>query len=111
MRRRGQRRGDQGGGLDVGRREPYAEHFAGWATDWNFATPEETEARLRAAGFTDVWCWLTRVDVDPDDPSAYLRAICLGSFLERLPDELHEPFVAPALDAARRSRSRSTTCA
>ncbi len=30
--------------------------------------PQDTERRLRAAGFTDVWCWLSRVDVDPGDP-------------------------------------------
>jgi trans-aconitate 2-methyltransferase len=85
-------------GLALAEQSPYAEHFAGWGTDWNFATPEDTEARLRAAGFTDVWCWLTRVDVDPGDPAPYLRAICLGSFLERLPEELRDPFVAGALE-------------
>jgi trans-aconitate 2-methyltransferase len=85
-------------GLDVARESPYAEHLGGWTTDWQFATPQDTEARLRAAGFTDVWCWLSRVDVDPGDPVGYLRAICLGSFLERLPAELHEQFVADALE-------------
>lgn len=85
-------------GLDVAAESPYAEHFTGWSTDWTFATPEETERRLRAAGFHDVWCWLTRVDVDPGDPFSYLRAICLGSFVERLPEELHEPFVTAALE-------------
>ena len=85
-------------GLDVAREAPYASHLEGWATDWQFATPQDTEARLRAAGFTDVWCWLSRVDVDPGDPEGYLRAICLGSFLERLPEELHGPFVAAALE-------------
>jgi trans-aconitate 2-methyltransferase len=84
-------------GIDVAQEAPYAEHFADWATDWTFATPEETDRRLRAEGFTDVWCWLTRVDVDPGDPAAYLRAICLGSFLARLPEELRDPFVADAL--------------
>jgi trans-aconitate 2-methyltransferase len=85
-------------GLDVAAELPYAEHLAGWAGDWTFATPEETERRLRAAGFTGVWCWLTRVDVDPGDPAGYLRAICLGSFLARLPEGLREPFVAAALE-------------
>jgi trans-aconitate 2-methyltransferase len=84
-------------GLDVALEAPYAAHFEGWATDWEFATPQDTERRLRAAGFTDVWCWLSRVDVDPGDPAAYLRAICLGSFLTRLPEDLREPFVADAL--------------
>src|SRR5918997_3531862 len=85
-------------GLDVAEEAPYAEHFTGWSTDWTFATPEETERRLGAAGFRDIWCWLTRVDVDPGDPFAYLRAICLGSFVERLPEELRDPFVAAALE-------------
>jgi len=85
-------------GRDVAAEAPYVEHFADWSTDWTFATPEETERRLRAAGFRDIWCWLTRVDVDPGDPFSYLRAICLGSFVERLPDELRDPFVTAALE-------------
>jgi trans-aconitate 2-methyltransferase len=84
-------------GHAVGRREPFAEHLAGWAEDWNFQTPEATEARLRKAGFVDVWCWRTEVQVRPDDPVAYLGAICLGSFLERLPEALRDPFVKAAL--------------
>jgi trans-aconitate 2-methyltransferase len=85
-------------GRDVARETRFARYFDGWAEDWTFATPAETERRLRAAGFTDVWCWLSRVDVDPGDPAGYLSALCLGSFLARLPEELHEPFVAAALE-------------
>jgi trans-aconitate 2-methyltransferase len=85
-------------GFELAREAQYAEHFRDWDSDWTFATPEETEQRLHAAGFTDVWCWLSRVDVDPGDPAAYLGAICLGSFVDRLPEELREPFVAAALD-------------
>ena len=77
---------------------PFAEHLGDWPGDWAFASVADTERRLRAAGFTDVWCWRTRVDVDPGDRAGYLRAICLGSFLERLPDDLREPFLAAALD-------------
>ncbi len=76
----------------------FAAYFGDWENDWTFATPEDTERRLDAAGFSDIWCWLTRVDVDPGDPHAYLRAICLGSFLARMPEDLHEPFVAAALE-------------
>jgi trans-aconitate 2-methyltransferase len=76
----------------------FAPHFDGWSTDWRFATPAQTEQGLRAAGFSDVWCWLSRVDVDPGDRAGYLRAICLGSFLARLPEELREPFLATALE-------------
>jgi len=85
-------------GIDVASEAPYAEHFAGWETDWTFATPEDTQRRLELAGFSDVWCWLTRVDVDPGDPAAYLGAICLGSFLERLPESLHDEFVDAAVE-------------
>jgi trans-aconitate 2-methyltransferase len=76
----------------------FARYFEGWSEDWTFATAEDTERRLLGAGFTDVWCWLSRLDVDPDDPAGYLSAICLGSFLARLPGELHEPFVSAALE-------------
>src|SRR5262249_48668182 len=38
-------------GEEVGARRPYAEHFEGFGTPWNYAGAEETEARLRAAGF------------------------------------------------------------
>jgi trans-aconitate 2-methyltransferase len=77
---------------------PFAEHVGNWPGDWNFPGVEDTEARLRAAGFTEVWCWLSRVDVDPGDRAGYFRAICLGSFLERLPEALREPFLAAVLD-------------
>jgi trans-aconitate 2-methyltransferase len=85
-------------GFDVAAEPRFAPYFEDWRTDWTFATPEETERRLHAAGFTDVWCWLTRVDVDPGDPAGYLGAICLGSFADRLPEDLREPFVAAALE-------------
>jgi trans-aconitate 2-methyltransferase len=85
-------------GLDVAAAPRFSPYFDGWRPDWTFATPADTERRLRAAGFGDVWCWLTRVDVDPGDPVAYLGAICLGSFVDRLPEELQEPFVVAALE-------------
>jgi len=85
-------------GFEVATRAPFAEHLGAWPGDWNFASPAETEPRLRNAGFTDVWCWSTRVDVDLDDPAGYLATICLGSFLERLPEELHDAFIDAAVD-------------
>ena len=84
-------------GFELARSAPFAEHLADWPGDWTFATPADTEARLRRLGFSDVWCWSTRVDIDVDDAAGYLGAICLGSFLERLPAELHEPFVEAAV--------------
>ncbi len=40
-------------GEEVARREPYAEHLRRLERLWNYAGAEETEARLRAAGFAD----------------------------------------------------------
>jgi trans-aconitate 2-methyltransferase len=85
-------------GFDTAAEPRFAAYFDGWGSDWLYATPQDTERRLLAAGFHDVWCWLTRVDVDPGDPAGYLGSICLGSFLARLPGELHDAFVGAALE-------------
>jgi len=69
------------------------QRFAGWPRPWNFAGPEQTEARLRAAGFQDVRCWLQAWPVAPDEPRAYLETVCLGPHLERLADDERERFL------------------
>jgi trans-aconitate 2-methyltransferase len=89
---------------------PFRAHFEGWRGPWNFATAEDTEHRLRAAGFAAARCWLAERLVHPDDPREYVRTINLGAHLERLPDDLHDPFLdavlarlgeRPALDYVR----------
>jgi trans-aconitate 2-methyltransferase len=70
----------------------------GWEGPWNFATPEETTRRLRAAGFTDVWTWLQPWLVEPEDPKEYFTTVILGSHLERLPEADREPFVDAVLE-------------
>jgi trans-aconitate 2-methyltransferase len=70
------------------------ERFAGWQCPWHFAGPQDTEQRLRAAGFTDIACWLEPWPVSPDDVETYLRTICLGPYLERLPEAEHARFAA-----------------
>jgi trans-aconitate 2-methyltransferase len=65
---------------------------------WNFATPEETEERLRAAGFADVRAWLYERPVQPDEPLAFLKTAILGEHLERLPEAEREPFAQAVLD-------------
>lgn len=87
-------------GEEVGAREPYASHFEGFGHPWNYAGAEETEARLRAAGFTAVRCWLEPWEVLPPEPEEFTRTIMLGAHLDRLPAELKEPFVADVLEAA-----------
>jgi trans-aconitate 2-methyltransferase len=69
------------------------DRLAGWPTPWNFAGPHETEARLRAAGFDDVRCWLQPWPVVPDEPRTYLETVCLGPHLERLEPSEHERFL------------------
>jgi trans-aconitate 2-methyltransferase len=67
--------------------------FAGWPGPWNFAGTEQTAARLRAAGFEAVRCWLQAWPVSPDEPRAYLQTVCLGPHLERLAEEERERFL------------------
>jgi trans-aconitate 2-methyltransferase len=87
-------------GFELSHRKPFAEHLADWPGDWYFASVADTEQRLRRLGFTDVWCWSTRVEVglDAGDVPGYLEAICLGSFLERLPEDLRGAFVEQAVE-------------
>ena len=76
----------------VGDREPYAEHLTGWTGPWNFASPERTAKRLEAAGFEDVETGLEPWPVVPDEPLAFVRTVCLGHHLDRLPAELRERY-------------------
>jgi trans-aconitate 2-methyltransferase len=69
----------------------------GWAGPWNYATPEQTTERLRAAGFTDIWTWLQPWPVEPPDPREYFETVILGSHLERLPVDEQLPFVDDVL--------------
>jgi trans-aconitate 2-methyltransferase len=77
----------------VGDEPPYAPYLAGWTGPWNFAGAEETAERLRCAGFDEVETWLEPYPVTPADPSGYLRSVCLGYHLERLPERLRAPYV------------------
>jgi trans-aconitate 2-methyltransferase len=68
----------------------------GWPGPWTFATPAETESRLRAAGFTEVATWLqpepTALEAGPV-LETYLRTVILGEHLARLPEADRRPFV------------------
>jgi trans-aconitate 2-methyltransferase len=77
----------------AGAQPPYAEHLAGWVGPWNFAGPELTAERLERAGFADVETWLEPYPVVPEDPIDYLRTVCLGYHLERLPEDLRASYV------------------
>jgi len=85
---------------EVAAEPPFAEHMRDFARPWNYAAPDETQARLRAAGFDEIRCWLQPWPVRPDDPLEYASTVCLGNHLEALPEELREPY---AVEVVRRS--------
>lgn len=84
---------------EVAGREPYAPHFEGFGEPWNYAGAEETEARLEAAGFEHVRCWLQPWQVVPPSPAEFLRTVCLGPHVDRLPEDLRDPYIADVLAA------------
>ncbi|MDQ3990133.1 MAG: methyltransferase domain-containing protein [Actinomycetota bacterium] len=69
-------------------RQVVAELGESWPGPWTFATPEETTARLGAAGFVDVQAWLhdepTRIE--PGEPmETFLATVILRAHLDRRP--------------------------
>jgi len=82
----------------VGARPEFAPHLSGMTAMWNFAGPDETERRLRAAGFSRERCWLQPKPVTPADPLAFITTVTLGPILAQLPDDLHRPFAEAVLE-------------
>ena len=70
-----------------------APELVGWSP-WVFAGPEETERRLREAGFTTSRCWLQGRPTSPEDVDAFVRTSILPAHLARLPPERQERFAA-----------------
>jgi trans-aconitate 2-methyltransferase len=85
---------------EVAATEPFAPHFDGFSRTWWFAGPEDTEERLRRAGFDQVRAWLEPGHVAPADPPDFLRSVTLGVHLPRLPRELQDAFVETVLARA-----------
>lgn len=84
----------------VAQREPYAAHLAGWTGPWTYASAEETAERLERAGFTEVRTWLQPWDVTPPEAEQFVRSVCLHPHLARLPEELHDAFIADVMAEA-----------
>jgi trans-aconitate 2-methyltransferase len=82
---------------EVCAREPYAAHFRDFRPPWNYAGPEHTERRLRAAGFAEARCWLQPAPKQPEEPREFLATIVLGPHVQQLPPELREPFIDDVL--------------
>jgi trans-aconitate 2-methyltransferase len=68
---------------------------------WAFAGPQETERRLREAGFTEIRCWLEERPTYPPDVDAFVRTSILAAHLARLPEERREPFAAAVVAGVR----------
>ena len=70
-----------------------APELVGWSP-WVFAGPEDTEDRLREAGFVAIRCWLQERPTCPEDVAAFVRTSILAAHLARLPEERRERFAA-----------------
>jgi trans-aconitate 2-methyltransferase len=68
-----------------------APELVGWSP-WVFAGPEETERRLRDAGFTQPRCRLEKRPTYPDDVGAFVRTSILAAHLARLSGARGERF-------------------
>jgi trans-aconitate 2-methyltransferase len=75
----------------------YGQHLIGAKAPWNFASPEETEPRLRAAGLAEVRCWLEPKPVQPARPLEFISTVTLGPILDQLPPEKRRPFAEAVL--------------
>ncbi|HEV2728184.1 MAG TPA: methyltransferase domain-containing protein [Solirubrobacterales bacterium] len=75
----------------------YAPHLTRARGLWNFAAPEETEQRLRDAGFAAARCWLERKPVQPERPLEFLSVVTLGPILDQLPPEKRQPYAEAVL--------------
>jgi trans-aconitate 2-methyltransferase len=82
----------------VATRPEFIEHFQGLQMMWNFAPPEETEERLRNAGFDQVRCWLEDKPVQPEDPYVFTTTVTMGPHLAHLPEDLRRPFAEAVLE-------------
>ena len=81
----------------VASRPEYARYFGDMRILWNFASPDETEERLRRAGFEQVSCWLQDKPVQPEDPYEFTTTVTMGPHLSHMPKELHRPFAEAVL--------------
>jgi trans-aconitate 2-methyltransferase len=74
---------------DVMRQEPFAPYFAGWSGVWQFATPEQTDARLSEAGFVDVRSTLEPAPTTLADEQSYrefVTTVIYNAHLAQLPE-------------------------
>jgi len=70
-------------------RKPFQPYFADWSSIWEFATPQLTASRLRAAGFTEVETHLEPAPTTLADEASYrafVTTVIYNPHLARLPE-------------------------
>ena len=77
--------------------ERFAAYLRGMPDATNFASVDDTESRLRRAGFEVGRVWLEKRTYAPDEPREFVRSVGLAKYLARLPIELHDVFVDAVL--------------
>jgi trans-aconitate 2-methyltransferase len=80
-------------------RPPFSSYFEGWTGPWTFAGDAETAALLERLGFEEVRCWLEDRPVVPPEPQDFIRTVCLGHHLERLPGELRDTLIGKVVES------------
>ena len=61
---------------------------------WVFASPLQTERRLREAGFQGIRCWLAERPTWPQDVGTFVPTSILAAHLARLPEQRRGSFTA-----------------
>ncbi len=82
--------------------ERFAPYLRGEMQPWNYAGVAPTQSRLRDAALDPDRVWLQTWRVVPPDPRAYLSSVVLPWHLNRLPEDLHEAFLAAVLETCPR---------
>ena len=87
---------------------PFAEKFVGWSEPWHYATGEETETLLRAAGFNEARAWMEEAPVLFDSATPFrefVEKVIVRDALSQLPTaELRNNFLEALVDSARKDR-------
>ncbi len=83
--------------IRIAAEQPFAEHLRGVEDPWNFPPPEQTAGQLERAGFVDVRIETEERTFEFDEPRTFQRTVGLVVHLDRLPEELREPFLDTVL--------------
>jgi len=77
---------------------PFADHFAGWSSPWNYATADQTAGRLARAGFTEIETWSQERPTPMRDGRIFLETVILVRHLDPLPPALRDRFVDAVME-------------